>query len=301
MTDMQAHLEKIRSDAAECLVLGSLATTEKREIFLKIAEHLNRLASEVERTISGANVTPAVHHPKAVVTDQIATENIAADVAVVHHQQAARPRRMLSWALVVVLGGIVGSFFWANNLAKEYWPSFTLQSKHETSAATHDETKKAIAVFLSDEQVERKMLTEQLSALAARVDNLVTAIDNLRTARADVAGPSNKVLVGAEGKPATAETPPSTLEENPVRREENRTSTSENPAAAMQSDSVPRATDSSLIEPAERVQAIPGLPRRAEFDPRKPTVGPPGCTQFRSFDPVSGTYTTFDGRRRQCQ
>jgi hypothetical protein len=300
MTDMQVHLKKIRSDAAECLMLSSLATTEKREIFVKIAEHLNRLASEVERTmaIDSANVTRAEHRPEAVVTDQMATENIATDSAAAHHQQAARPRRLLLWLLVVVLGGIIGALFWADNPTKEYWFSSTFQSKHETSPAPKDEIQKALATFLSDEQAERKVLREQLSALAARVDDLVTALNDLRTARADVGRPSNKEAVGAEGKPPTAEIKPSTLEESPVRREENRNSTPENPAAAKPSDGAPRATDSPLIEP---VQSIPILPRRADFDPRRPIVGPHGCTQFRSFDPVSGTYTTFDGRRRQCQ
>src|SRR5258708_33660800 len=52
MTDIQAHLDKIRSDAAECILLSSLATDGKREVFARTAEHLNALASEIEKTIA---------------------------------------------------------------------------------------------------------------------------------------------------------------------------------------------------------------------------------------------------------
>src|SRR6266446_4832478 len=106
MTDLQAHLNKIRSDAAECILLSTLVTDGKREVFARMAEHLNGLALEVERTIA-ANGADAAR---------------AAD-----HKQAARPRRMLPWLSVIVLGvsvivlGIIaGAFFWTNNPAKEY-------------------------------------------------------------------------------------------------------------------------------------------------------------------------------------
>ena len=52
MKDIQTHLDKIRSDAAECLFLSNLVTDGKREVFARAAEHLNALASEVERTIA---------------------------------------------------------------------------------------------------------------------------------------------------------------------------------------------------------------------------------------------------------
>jgi hypothetical protein len=297
MKDIQTHLDKIRSDAAECVLLSNLVADGKGEVFARTAEHLNALALEIETTIATNSADKGTrgeseHMARAGDREEV----VATDIAAVHHQQAARPRRMLPSLLVVVFGGIVGAFFWANNPAKEYWSLSTLQSKHETSSAPQDETKQAIATLLSGEQAERKILMEQLSVLAARLDNLATALDNLKTA--EIARPSNKDSVGAED---TAEAKPSALEEKPVRREENRTSTLESPAAAKQSDGVSRATDSPLIEPVDRVGAIPVPSRQAELDPRKPTIGPPGCTQFRSFDPVSGTYTTLDGRRRQCR
>ena len=57
MKDMQAHLEKLRADAAECGLISNLATEPgKRELFARLAEHLTVLASEVERAIA-ANIT----------------------------------------------------------------------------------------------------------------------------------------------------------------------------------------------------------------------------------------------------
>ena len=53
MRDMQAHLEKLRTDAAECALIRDLATdTRKRELFTRLAEHLSLLAKEVEAAIA---------------------------------------------------------------------------------------------------------------------------------------------------------------------------------------------------------------------------------------------------------
>jgi hypothetical protein len=276
MTDIQAHLNKIRSDAAECILLSTLVTDGKREVFARMAEHLNGLALEVERTIAanGAGAARVADHADTARAadrkEAVATDIAATDIAAADHQQAARPRRMLPWLLLVVgLGVIAGAFFWTNNPAKEYLSA--LQSKHEPSPAPQDATKQAIVSLLSGEQRERQRFMEQLATLVARLDNLERALENLKTARAEIAGPSNKESVGAQEKPPAAETKLPAPAEKPVRTEENHTSVPESPAAAKQ----------------------------AELDPRKP--GPPACTQFRSFDPVSGTYTTLDGRRRPCR
>ena len=52
MQDMQAQLEKLRSDAAECEMIRDLATdSKKRELFDRLAAHLSVLASEVEKAM----------------------------------------------------------------------------------------------------------------------------------------------------------------------------------------------------------------------------------------------------------
>lgn len=302
MKEIQAHLAKIRSDAAECVMLSNLVADGKREVFARTAEHLSALAREVEKTILANGADNGTRGEGVnIARPEAREEAVATDVAAAHHQQAARPRRMLPWLLAAVLGGIVGAFFWAKYPANEYWPSLALQSKHEASPAPQDETKQAVATLRSDVQEERRILTEQLSALVARVDNLVTALDNLKTTHIEAAGHSNKEFAGEEEKPPAAETKPPAPEERPARRDENRTSALENPALEKPSDGILAATETPLAEHADRVGTVPIPPRRVQPDPRRLSMGPPGCTHFRSFDPVSGTYTTLEGRRRPCR
>jgi hypothetical protein len=53
MQDMKAHLEKLRTDAAECALIRDLATDpSKRELFARLAEHLATLAGEIEAVIA---------------------------------------------------------------------------------------------------------------------------------------------------------------------------------------------------------------------------------------------------------
>ena len=53
MKDMQAQLEKLQTDAAECALIRDLATDKKkRELFTRLADHLQVLASEVERAMT---------------------------------------------------------------------------------------------------------------------------------------------------------------------------------------------------------------------------------------------------------
>jgi hypothetical protein len=53
MKDYQAHLEKLRKDAAECALVRDLATDKaKREMFDRLARHLDELADEIERVMN---------------------------------------------------------------------------------------------------------------------------------------------------------------------------------------------------------------------------------------------------------
>ena len=53
MREMRTHLEKLRTQVAECELIRDLTTDKaKRELFNRLAEHLRVLASEVERAIS---------------------------------------------------------------------------------------------------------------------------------------------------------------------------------------------------------------------------------------------------------
>jgi hypothetical protein len=51
MKDYQAHVEKLRRDAAECALVRDLATDKaKREMFDRLTRH--QLADEVERAMN---------------------------------------------------------------------------------------------------------------------------------------------------------------------------------------------------------------------------------------------------------
>jgi hypothetical protein len=53
MKDMEKHLEKLRTDAAECAIISGLATAkDKRELFARLSEHLTTLADQVERVLA---------------------------------------------------------------------------------------------------------------------------------------------------------------------------------------------------------------------------------------------------------
>ena len=56
MKDYQAQLEKLRRDAAECALIRDLATdSAKRELFDRLAVHLESLANHVEQEMLSRN------------------------------------------------------------------------------------------------------------------------------------------------------------------------------------------------------------------------------------------------------
>jgi hypothetical protein len=53
MKDYQASLKKLRSDAAEAALIRDLATDmAKRDMFDRLAKHLDQLADDVERAMN---------------------------------------------------------------------------------------------------------------------------------------------------------------------------------------------------------------------------------------------------------
>ena len=62
MKDIQAHLEKLRVQIAECEMIRDLATDpKKRELFARLAEHFKVLMTEIEKAVPDV----AVMGPKA--------------------------------------------------------------------------------------------------------------------------------------------------------------------------------------------------------------------------------------------
>ena len=99
-----------------------------------------------------------------------------------------------------------------------------------------------------------------------------------------------------EVKPAVAEEKPAPAETKPVAAEEKAAAAEEK--AATKQPGRPALENS---KPATGPVAAAPLQKRAENELRKPTVGPPGCMHFRSYDPASGSYRSFEGRRVSCR
>jgi BA14K-like protein len=261
MKDIYVHLRKIRSDAAECLVLGTLASDGKREMFTRIATHLNALALDLEKSIATRTVNGA---------DGPEEENIAFN-APPRPDTAGRPRHHLRWLGIVVLAAIVAGTLWGlltdHMSPSQYWS--LKDPKHESATSTpQKDPNEALATLISTEQVERKLLSERLTALAGRLDTLDSKMDNFEKVSAE----TTKLLLSTGS--TNAETRPPVAEISPPPPVDKLISTAESHAAANE-----------IATPTKQSDAI----------------GPRGCTQFRSFDLKSGTYVTLDGRRRQCR
>lgn len=171
MNNLQAHLDKIRSDAAECRLLSNLASEEKKTLFAKMAEHLTSLALEIENTMAaqGASMAPAAVHHEAVITVSPPTQ----------HQRAKRSLRVIPWLIIVIVVSVVatGAVLWVPKPLEKYWLFFNLRPGHDLPQARADNANKAMPSTAAPG--ERKIFTEQLGALAERVANLERAIDSL--------------------------------------------------------------------------------------------------------------------------
>jgi BA14K-like protein len=68
--------------------------------------------------------------------------------------------------------------------------------------------------------------------------------------------------------------------------------------AAKQPDSVARENSKPAVKPVETAP----LPKGVEhMPPERAMSSDANCKRYRSYDPTSGTYTSYDGRRRSCR
>ncbi|WFU18649.1 BA14K family protein [Bradyrhizobium sp. CB3481] len=290
MTNVRRQLDKIRSDAAECVLLSKLVTDGKGQVFVRTAEHLHELALELEKSIPTNSADAGTDRvglsfPHAGDHEEAASSKTAG-------QQPAPPRWMLIWMLlvVIILSGVLGA---SSKQAREYWSLYVSPSKHDTPPSTQDQTIQTMAALLSSESAERGKMIGHLHELNARMDVLISSFNNLNSARDEIAAKSNRDKMAAEEEPrgSTAQAPAPTVT----------SSTKENSAPVLEGSPAAKQADSMSPETVDQVGAIPAGQRRVAPSPRKSAAGPAGCAQFRSFDPVSETYTTLDGRRRECR
>jgi hypothetical protein len=175
MSDIQRALEKLRREVAECLVLSNLATDpERRELFARVAEHITGLVSAAQNELA---VEPAdvVHAADLKKVDALEPP--------VPPRQGTRSHR-IAWVSAVAFAAAAGvAAAGAYVLASaEKGPFTALEANMVSPPAPQEDTKQAIAEikqaiaeFRSAEEDKRKLLSQELAALAARVANFEKA------------------------------------------------------------------------------------------------------------------------------
>src|SRR6266705_461758 len=91
----------------------------------------------------------------------------------------------------------------------------------------------------------------------------------------------------AEEKPAAVEGKPAAVEQKPAAVEEK--------SAARQSESAAPEDRKPVNKPVETLQ------KRVEHEPHQRAMRSDNCKSYRTYDPASGTYRSYDGRRRVCR
>jgi len=105
----------------------------------------------------------------------------------------------------------------------------------------------------------------------------------------------------AEQKPAAVQAKPAAVEEKPAAVEAKPAAVEEKPAAveeksaARQSESVAPESSKPANKPVETLQ------KRVEHEPHQRAMRSDNCKSYRTYDPASGTYRGYDGRRRACR
>lgn len=283
MKDIQAHAKKIRSDAAECLMLSNLVGEERRHLFGRIAEHLNSLALEIETEIAKSTADAPIAAPAQV------------DLGDHHTAPPGRLQRQLALSLLVALLAVAGAVFWAMNRTELSSFLFAnLQPKPESVAS---ETNQRLTALLSEDARDREAIRDQLSALNARLDGLVKTLDELKSSQTAVPTSSARASAGQSDQSPAAETKPSAADERGTQTETSSVLPSVHPAAPEGTASAQPANVAG--DASDQVGTI--APIRAELEPRKRATGRADCLHFRSYDPASGTYMTYDRRRRPCR
>lgn len=78
----------------------------------------------------------------------------------------------------------------------------------------------------------------------------------------------------------------------------------ERPAAGSEEKSIvkePEAVAPVNSKPAEKPEETVALSKRVEHYSRERVMRSDDCTGYRTYDPKSGTYRGYDGRRRSCR
>ena len=112
----------------------------------------------------------------------------------------------------------------------------------------------------------------------------------------------------AEQKPAAVQAKPAAVEEKPAAVEAKPAAVEEKPAAVEQKPAAVEeksaARQSESVAPEDRKPAnkpVETLQKRVEHEPHQRAMRSDNCKSYRTYDPASGTYRSYDGRRRVCR
>ena len=194
MSEIQTVLEKLRREVAECLVLSNVATDpEKQQLFARVADRISGLASAVQSELV-REPAKAIYVPDQKPIDVVPIldhEGVDTADSPILPERPTKLLRMRAWLVVAFLIAAAGAFVLARTEKDPSLPA--LEAKVEPPPAPRQEVKlpapqqdaklpapekdakQVIAEFKSAEEDKRKLLTQQLDALAARIDNLEKA------------------------------------------------------------------------------------------------------------------------------
>jgi hypothetical protein len=173
----------------------------------------------------------------------------------------------------------------------------TVERQH-AAATRPSEPKPAVAAAAP--AVQAKPQAQPVVAAAK-----LTAVHPVRTANAKPvaihpAGPAPKAAKPAV-QPVDTVHSPKNLGKNPDKNLEKtaeaRTTgkTTEKTTEAKTTEAKTDEAKSAETKPVETTKSIPQVAGKAHA-----RTGPPGCTQFQSYNAVSATYLGFDGQRHPC-
>ena len=190
MKEMQAHARKIRFlDAAECLVLSNLVTEERRQLFGRIAEHLNSLALEIETEAK----TTLIDEPSATPDQHV---NLAD--APRSFTQPSASRAFMATASLPVIACRNDSYCRSGHMGTEPH-RIRFRKLGGKSRVGVPGVSSRVRDAAAEERGQRKAFNDQLNALIARLNHVAKDLDDLKSLRAGVsAAPSTKGGVSQE-------------------------------------------------------------------------------------------------------
>lgn len=112
---------------------------------------------------------------------------------------------------------------------------------------------------------------------------------------------ADRKAVAAEEKPTKEEDGPAAEANGQITPTLDTTFSQKPVSAEVKSAGIQEDGKPTIGKPADKPVEKARLQKRAEREPRQRVVGPPGCTRFRTYDPESGTYRNYEGRRLLCQ